>query len=74
MLDQLLPFLPAKSLTALGPTNRIFNELCDDDMLWKVKCFQDFNFTGLRTARKSGWKFMYKGLSNPKVYVWGYVA
>lgn len=71
VLDQLLPFLPARSLPTLGATSHQFNDLCNDDALWKLKCSEDFNFTGLRTARTSGWMFIYKGLSNPKVYMWG---
>lgn len=74
VLDELLPILPVKSVLSLGGTNRRFHELSDDEALWKLKCFQDFNFSGSQTSRTSGWKFIYKGLSNPKVYVWGYVV
>ncbi|THH05395.1 hypothetical protein EW145_g4827 [Phellinidium pouzarii] len=44
---------------------------CNDETFWKLKCKEDFNFSSSRTARTSGWKYIYQGLSNPKVYVWG---
>ena len=31
----------------------------------------DFNFSGAGTARISGWKFIYKKLSQTSLYVWG---
>ncbi|KAI5123508.1 hypothetical protein M0805_006668 [Coniferiporia weirii] len=71
LLDHLLPNLPVRSLLALGATNHRFASLCYDDTFWKLKCKQDFNFSGSKTARTTGWKFIYKGLSNPKVYLWG---
>lgn len=74
MLDVLLPILPNRDLVALGATNKKFANICNDDTFWKLKCDTEFNFTGLGTARKTGWKFIYKGLTKPKAYVWGYVC
>ena len=71
LLDHLLPTLDVKDLLALGTTNRNFAELCNDETFWKLKCKQDFNFSGSRTARTQGWRFIYKGLTDPKVFVWG---
>ena len=45
---------------------QLFAALCTDDMLWKRKISEDFNFFGQGTARTSGWKFIYRGLFNPR--------
>lgn len=74
ILDELLPILPVRSVLSLGATNHQFHKLSGDEALWKLKCLTDFNFSGSQTSRRSGWKFIYKGLSNPKVFVWGYVV
>ncbi|EPQ56536.1 RCC1/BLIP-II protein [Gloeophyllum trabeum ATCC 11539] len=71
LLDNLLPYVPAPDLCRLACTNRFFATLCNDDTFWKRKLQEDFNFSGEGTARTSGWKFIYKGLSNPRVFVWG---
>jgi SCF-associated factor 1 len=70
-LDNLLPWLTVYSLLSLGCTNRFFASLCADDTFWKRKLLSDFNFSGIGTARTSGWKFIYKGLRNPRLFVWG---
>ena len=71
--DHLVPFLSPQSLLALGATNHLFQSICYDETLWKLKCKSDFNFSGSATARTRGWRVIYKGLSNPKVFVWGLV-
>ncbi|EIN09593.1 RCC1/BLIP-II [Punctularia strigosozonata HHB-11173 SS5] len=71
LLDNLLPALTIPDLLSLSQTSRFFASLGDDDTLWKRKLAQDFNFTGQGTARTSGWKFIYRGLRKPKVFVWG---
>ncbi|KAF8141567.1 regulator of chromosome condensation 1/beta-lactamase-inhibitor protein II, partial [Boletus edulis] len=71
LLDNLLPSLPIADLLRLGSTNHFFASLCSDDTFWKRKLQQDFNFSDEGTARSSGWKFIYQGLSHPSTYVWG---
>jgi len=71
LLDNLLPSLPVPDLLRLGSTNRFFASLCNDDTFWKRKLQQDFNFSDEGTARSTGWKFIYQGLSRPRTYVWG---
>ncbi|KIJ65618.1 hypothetical protein HYDPIDRAFT_110746 [Hydnomerulius pinastri MD-312] len=71
LLDNFLPLLPVSDLLSLGSTNRFFVTLCNDDTFWKRKIKQDFNFSDEDTARSSGWKFIYRGLSRPRTYVWG---
>ncbi|PSR71035.1 hypothetical protein PHLCEN_2v13083 [Hermanssonia centrifuga] len=73
-LDNLLPFLPVQDLSRLGTTNRFFYLLSSDETFWKRKIEEDFNFSVSDTARTTGWKFLYKSLSNPKIYVWGYAV
>ncbi|KAF9461207.1 regulator of chromosome condensation 1/beta-lactamase-inhibitor protein II [Collybia nuda] len=70
-IDNFLPNLPVATLLRLTCTNKFFAEVCSDDTFWKRKLKRDFNFSGTGTARMSGWKFIYRGLFNPRVYVWG---
>ena len=71
LLDNFLPTLEVKDLLSLGSASKAFHEIVTDDTFWKLKCDRDFNFNGKKTARTTGWKFIYKGLSKPKCYVWG---
>ncbi|KZT27926.1 RCC1/BLIP-II protein [Neolentinus lepideus HHB14362 ss-1] len=71
LLDNLLPYVSPYDLGNLACTSRFFADLCNDDTFWKRKLQEDFNFSGDGTARMSGWRFIYHGLSHPKVFVWG---
>lgn len=71
LVDHVLPSLPARGLLNLSSTNKQFAALGDDDIIWKRKLLEDFNFSGEGTARTSGWKFIYRGLAHPRTYVWG---
>jgi SCF-associated factor 1 len=73
LLDNLLPCITVPDLLNLACTNRFFATLLADELFWKRKLKGDFNFTGAGTARTTNWKLLYRGLRNPKVYVWGYV-
>ncbi|KAI0630525.1 RCC1/BLIP-II [Trametes polyzona] len=70
-LDGIFPYLPVADLLHLGSTNRFFKQLTDDEAYWHRRIQEDFNFSGSDTARNTGWKFLYKRLSNPQLYVWG---
>lgn len=72
-LDGIFPLLPVTDLLHLGSTNRFFSNLANDEAYWHRRIQEDFNFSGSDTARKTGWKFLYKRLSHPQVYVWGCV-
>ncbi|KAJ7765433.1 regulator of chromosome condensation 1/beta-lactamase-inhibitor protein II [Mycena maculata] len=71
LLDDLLMFMTIQSVLRLGCTSQLFAEICADELFWQRRLAIDFNFSGAGTARVSGWKFIYKGLFNPKVFVWG---
>lgn len=73
LIDNILPFCETKDVFSLGCTNKFFALVTTDDMFWKRRLVVDYNFTGSETARTSGWKFIYKRLRNPRVFVWGYV-
>jgi SCF-associated factor 1 len=45
---------------------QLFADICADELLWQRRLETDFNFSGAGTARVSGWKFIYRGLFNPK--------
>jgi len=72
-LDNLLPLADVRDVLSLGSTNNFFAALCADETFWRRKCLEDFNFTGQETARQSGWKNLYRGLSHPRIFVWGFV-
>ncbi|KAL1723026.1 regulator of chromosome condensation 1/beta-lactamase-inhibitor protein II [Schizophyllum commune] len=64
--DYILSFLPVSDILHLAQTCRFFALICADDTFWKIRVKEDFNFTGAGTARTSGWKFIYRGLYNPR--------
>lgn len=70
-LDGILSFLPVRDVLSFGAANRFFNAVAADEAFWHRRIQQDFNFSGADTARRTGWKFLYKRLSHPEVYVWG---
>ena len=74
LLDNLLPFAQVNDILSLGSTNKYFAALSADETFWRRKCQEDFNFTSQETARQSGWKTLYRGLSYPRIFVWGFVA
>jgi SCF-associated factor 1 len=72
-LDNLLPLAELRDVLSLGSTNKLFAAVCADETFWRRRCQADFNFTGQETARQSGWKNLYRGLSHPRIFVWGSV-
>ncbi|KAH9940813.1 RCC1/BLIP-II [Epithele typhae] len=70
-LDGIFPHLSVADLARLGATNKFLNGLSNDDAYWHRRIQEDFNFPNFDTARETGWKFLYKRLSDPKAYVWG---
>src|ERR1700722_9599275 len=73
ILDNLFPSVQIPDLLSLGSTNHFFATLLADNLFWKRKLKDDFNFTGAGTARTTNWKFIYRGLTNPRLFVWGFV-
>jgi SCF-associated factor 1 len=72
-LDNLLPTIPLPDLLRFAQANKYFHLLINDDTFWKQKLDRDYNFSGKDTARVSGWKTIYRGLHNPRIFVWGSV-
>ena len=71
LTDFLLPILSNRDLVSLAAINKRFAAVCSDETVWKRKCKEEFNFDGANTARHTDWKFIYRGLTKPKAYVWG---
>jgi hypothetical protein len=63
LLDNLLPKLETKALLNLSCANKYLLDLGNEDLLWKRKLLDDYNFDGSKTARQNGWKTIYKGLA-----------
>ena len=74
LINSVLPFCEAKDVLSLGCTNKFFALIVNDDTFWRRRLTVDYNFTGLGMGRKSGWKFVYRKLRNPRVLVWGCVT
>jgi SCF-associated factor 1 len=72
-LDNLLPLAELRDVLSLGSTNKLFAAVCADETFWRRRCQTDFNFTSRETARRSGWKNLYRGLRHPRIFVWGSV-
>ncbi|SPO29825.1 related to SAF1 - protein involved in proteasome-dependent degradation [Ustilago trichophora] len=71
VVDNLLPLLSNRDLATLRLVSRQAKTLVEDEVLWKRKVISDFTFPSHATARVGGWFNLYRGLSNPHVYVWG---
>ncbi|KAI0343294.1 RCC1/BLIP-II [Trametopsis cervina] len=71
IIDNILPYLPVAAVTNLSAVSKFFYVVASDETFWKRRLLVDYNFTGNDTARTTGWKFIYKRLAKPKVYVWG---
>ncbi|PVF97128.1 RCC1/BLIP-II protein [Serendipita vermifera] len=71
LTDELLPLLPLKDLLSLFQVSKFFAGIGRDEVFWKRRLQQDFNFTNASNARSSGFKFLYSRLNDPKVFVWG---
>ena len=74
LIDNVLPLVALKDVLALASTCKGFAALCADDTFWKRKLARDYNFSDAASARTKGYKFLYKGVHNAQVYVWGYVS
>ncbi|KAI0692434.1 regulator of chromosome condensation 1/beta-lactamase-inhibitor protein II [Cytidiella melzeri] len=71
IIDNLLPFLPVAAIANLSAVSKLFYLIASDETFWKRRLLIDYNFSGNDTARTTGWKFIYRRLAKPKVYVWG---
>lgn len=74
VVDNLLPLLSNADLAALRSVSKQAKALVEDEVLWKRKVLADFTFPQHATARMGGWLNLYRGLSNPHVYVWGQLS
>ncbi|EIW85613.1 RCC1 BLIP-II [Coniophora puteana RWD-64-598 SS2] len=71
ILDYIPRLLPLPDFVHLALTSKFFASLLDDELLWKQFLEWDYNFSDERTARVRGWKFLYKGMHRPKIFLWG---
>ena len=72
-INRILPLCEVKDVLSLGCTNKFFALVVNDDMLWRRRLVVDCSFTGSKTVRMNGWKFLYQRL-NPRVFIWGCVV
>lgn len=70
-IDAIFPLLSLRSLLSLFQVNRFFATLGSDEVFWRRRLRDDFNFN-VSNARDRGFKFIYSRLNNPRVFAWGY--
>lgn len=71
LIDDILPLLSLRDLLSTFQVNRFFAKLGQDEVFWRRRLREDFNYTSASNARNSGFKFLYSRLNKPMVYVWG---
>lgn len=69
-IDNIFPWLPLRDVLSLFCVNRFFAKLGNDEVFWKRRLEEDFNFNP-SNARNRGFKFLYSRLNKPRVFVWG---
>lgn len=71
LLDTILPHLDVRTLVRLRSVSRAFKDAVDDEVVWRRRITEDFQFPIKSSARMTGWKTLYRGLSNSELYTWG---
>lgn len=73
LIDSLLgsETLSARDLATLRLVSRAFKNLVDDELVWRRRITDDFNFPEHASARVRGWQQLYRGLARPTAFVWG---
>lgn len=71
LIDNILYYLDAASILSVRQASKACQQLADDEIIWRRRIAQDFNFPIFNSARISGWQRLYRGLSNPDLYTWG---
>ncbi|KAI0259664.1 regulator of chromosome condensation 1/beta-lactamase-inhibitor protein II [Gloeopeniophorella convolvens] len=74
-LHDLLPLASTHDILNLGCTSKFFAKVCADETLWERRCRVDFKeYMGTAALWDATWKRLYKALSFPRVFVWGYLG
>lgn len=71
LVDAVLPLLDLRDLVRLRAVSQALRNTVDDEVVWRRRIVGDFQFPLLSSARTSGWKTLYRGLSDPELYTWG---
>ncbi|CAO1618129.1 unnamed protein product [Parajaminaea phylloscopi] len=74
VVEDVLPHLQVGDLLALRLVSKYCKALVDDEIIWRRRIAEDFNFPAHASARVTGWQQLYRGLSRPNVFVWGQAA
>ena len=57
----------------LSMVNELSHGLCEDELVWKAKCIDEFSFNWSSEELSISYKESYKRLCKPSVVLWGYV-
>ncbi|CAO1616471.1 unnamed protein product [Sympodiomycopsis kandeliae] len=71
LTENLLPYLQASDLVKLRAVCKPLKDKIDDEVLWRNRIEEDFNFPRNSTARVNGFQTLYRGLVQPRIFVWG---
>lgn len=70
LIQHITSYLELKNLLELSIVTHHFNFLIRDDYIWKMRCFNDFNYKPDKSWRCTSWKKLYISLRDLKVYAW----
>ena len=65
--------LGGMDILRLSMVNELFHGLCEDELVWKAKCMDEFGFNWSPPKLSISYKECYKRLCKPSVVLWGYV-
>lgn len=71
LIDEILPLLSIRDIVSAFQVNKFLAKLGEDEVFWRRRLRQDFNYTAASNARDSGFKFLYSRIHRPLLYVWG---
>ena len=63
--------LGGMDILRLSMVNELFHGLCEDELVWKAKCIDEFGFNWSSEELSISYKESYKRLCKPSVVLWG---
>lgn len=70
LLYEIFPHLSIKTINALCPVNSLFNDLCNDEILWEIKINKEYPSLIYQKPSDFSWRDYYKSLITKTVPVY----
>lgn len=71
LVDGIIAQLDTPSLLNLSLSCKVLHQVGSDEIVWQRRIAQDYLFPLGSSARVTGWKALYRALSDPELYTWG---